>query len=98
MSNSRSSAGPCSFVRPKRSSPRPNALRLLRGRAGSWLCVAGTDLALRAVAGPDLCLQLCKLAVHLRRRGDLRQLAVELRLVAGSQILERARARELVDG
>src|SRR5438874_400714 len=98
MAKSRSAAGAFSFLRPKRTSPRPKALRLLRGRAGSGLGVAGTDLALRAVAGPDLCLQLCELAVHLRRRGDLRQLAVELRLVAGRQVLERARARELVDG
>src|SRR5581483_4627334 len=98
MAKSRSAAGAFSFLRPKRTSPRPKALRLLRRRAGSGLGVAGTDLALRAVAGPDLCLQLRELAVHLRRRGDLRQLAVELRLVARRQVLERARARELVDG
>src|SRR5581483_4795979 len=88
MAKSRSAAGAFSFLRPKRTSPRPKALRLLRRRAGSGLGVAGTDL----------CLQLLELAVHLRRRGDLRQLAVELRLVARRQVLERARARELVDG
>src|SRR5205823_12937468 len=98
MANSRSAAGAFSFLRPKRTSPRPKPLRLLRRRAGSGLGAAGTDLALRAVAGPDLCLQLRELAVHLRRRGDLRQLAVELGLVACRQVLERAATRQFVDG
>src|SRR5581483_6888711 len=91
MAKSRSAAGAFSFLRPKRTSPRPKALRLLRRRAGSGLGVAGTDLALRAVAGPHLFPHLRELAVHLRRRGDLRQLARR-------QVLELARARELVDG
>src|SRR5947209_1470953 len=93
IAKSRSAAGAFSFLRPKRTSPRPKPLRLLSRRAGSGLGVAGTDLALRAVAGPDLCLQLRELAVHLRRRGDLRQLAVELSLVACRHVLERAAPR-----
>src|SRR5205085_7848228 len=47
-------------------------------------------------AGSELGLHLRQLVVDLRRRGELRELAVELRLVGG-EVLERAGGRELVD-
>src|SRR2546430_17116573 len=79
MAKSRSAAGAFSFLRPKRTSPRPKALRLLRRRAGSGLGVAGTDLALRAVAGPDPCPPLRQPAVPPRPRRDPGQPAGALR-------------------
>src|SRR6266404_1372725 len=84
----RSPAGPRSFLRPKRTSPRPK-LRLRRG------LVAGGDL-LRVAARADLGLELRELRVDLRGRRDLRELAVELRVARG-EVLERAGCGELVD-
>src|SRR5438067_9467469 len=84
----RSPAGPRSFLRPKRTSPRPK----LRRRRGF---LAGGDLLLVA-ARADLGLQLRELRVDLRGRRDRRELAVELR-VARREVLERAGGGELVD-
>src|SRR5581483_4840600 len=95
IAKSRSAAGAFSFLRPKRTSPRPKLLLLLGRRR--CLGVARADLLRSAVARADFRLQLRKLGVDLRRRRDLRELAIELRLVARSQVLERARARQLVD-
>src|SRR5206468_40792 len=62
----------------------------LRGR------VARAEL-LACVACADLRLQTGEILVDLRRARDLRELAVELRLVAGGEVFERAGARQLVD-
>src|SRR5438874_12851764 len=105
---SRSPAGSWSFLRPKRMSPNRvrsglgcflgRLCRRLRARrARGRLGVAGRDLLLRR-AGSDLDLELRELVVDLRGGGDLRELAVELRLVAGGKVLERASRRELVNG
>src|SRR5205085_8854609 len=87
--NRRSPAGSLSFARPDRMSRRPTYL-LLRG-----LALARLDL-LRRLAGSDLGLQLRELVVDLARRGDLRELAVELRAVVG-EVLEGSRCGQLVD-
>src|SRR5205807_6988012 len=58
--------------------------------------VAGRDLLLRR-ARADLRLELGQLVVDLRGGGDLRELAVELRLIARGEVLERTARRELVD-
>src|SRR5205823_13993736 len=87
--NRRSPAGSLSFARPDRMSRRPTYL-LLRG-----LALARLDL-LRRLARADLGLQLRQLVVDLARRGDLRELAVELRAVVG-EVLEGSRGRQLVD-
>ena len=60
------------------------------------LGVAGRDLLLRR-AGADFGLELRELVVDLRGGRDLRELAVELRLVAGGEVFERPGGRELVD-
>ena len=69
---------------------------LRAGRARRGLGVAGRDLLLRR-AGSHLRLELRELVVHLRGGRDLRELAVELRLVACAEVLERAGGGELVD-
>src|SRR5919197_1857171 len=78
--------GRSALSRPRRRSrtgPRPSAERSLLQ-------------LLLLLAGADLGLHLRQLVVDLRLRGELPELAVELRLVGG-EVLESARGRELVD-
>src|SRR4051794_16944123 len=79
---SRSPAGPFSFLRPKRMSPRPT----LRARL---------DL-LRGVGGTDFGLQLRQLVVDLGARRDLRELAVDV-IAPVAERVERPGCGQLLD-
>ena len=85
---SRSRAGAFSFLRPKRDSV------LADGPAPSPACAGRRSPS--GLARADLRLELRELVVDLARRGDLRELAVELRAVVGD-VLERARRGQLLD-